>query len=147
MIRYGDLDDLPACKAIAINCFTELDTYRNLTPEFEMLTQTMLKDPGYTLIVSEKGDGSINGFLIGRLHRGIHFSDVIASNIVFYVLPKARGMVPFRLAKEFEAWAKLNKAKQIHLSTSGGSNIERNLRFFSGLGYKLSGILAVKEAI
>ena len=144
-VRSGLIDDLPGCKAIAYYCFMELETYRDLTPEFELLTERLLTDSSYALFVSEKEDGSINGFMVAQLQRGLYFRETVATNLVFYVLPEARGMAPYLLIKEFEAWAKLNKANEVHLSTSGGTNLERNLKFFSGLGYKLSGILTIKK--
>ena len=146
-VRSGLIDDIPGCKAIAHYCFMELETYQDLTPEFELLTERVLTDPSYALFVSEKEDGSINGFMVAQLQRGLHFKETVATNLVFYVLPESRGMAPYLLIKEFEAWAKLNRANQIHLSTSGGTNLERNLRFFSRLGYKLSGILAIKKVM
>ena len=145
MIRDGRIDDLHQVKALSRAGMFESQTYRHATPEFSLYEAELLTSPSYGMWVSEEDD-IIDGFLIGQLQRGLFFHERIAVNITFYVKPKKRGtMIPFFLIQRFEWWARENGARQLHMMTTGGINIERNTRFFTGLGYKLGGIFTYKD--
>lgn len=145
MVRDARLEDLEQVKALSRAGMRESRTYRDATPEFTLYEHELLTNPSYGMWVSEE-DGQIDGFLICQLQRGLFFHERIAANITFYVKPEKRGtMIPFFLIQKFEWWAAENGARQLHMMTTGGINIERNTRFFTGLGYKLGGIFTYKD--
>ena len=144
MVRPGCLSDVEACIVLAQNAWAESPVYSRIPLEPQLLLNRVLNDPSYVLFVSESEDGSLNGMFLGQLTRGLYTSDagLIASNVLFYVLPHARRIAPMRLIAAFEKWAEDNDAAQIHLTTSGTTlrNIASNMRLFDALGYTLNGI-------
>ena len=149
MIRFAAPQDIPALKLLGWIAWQEIEYLHQFTPEFSQMERLLRTDPSYCTLVAESAEGSIDGVLIGQLQRGLLFRELLTANAFFYVLPERRGtLVPARLLKAFEDWSIRNNAVFIEMHTAnGGYNLGRNARFFTGLGYTISGNVFFKRLI
>jgi hypothetical protein len=144
VVRAGQTKDITACLVLAADAFRESSTYHNQTPNFERLVDMVLNDDSIGFFVSEIED-EIVGFMVAQLQHGLFIDDTIATNLVLYVKPAYRGMTVVKLITAFEDWGMANNVKQLHMGSSGGTNLESFATLCKGLGYQPVGFMAVKE--
>ena len=143
-MRQAESIDIPAIKVLGWMAFQE-SQYRDLTPDFELLHKLLNNSDAYNLWVAEEEDGSLCGFLLAHLQRGLFFKEIIATNTIYYVTPGKRGTnLPFRMLRELEKWAILNNASQLHIMTTGGTRTTQTMQMLERLGHTIVGVNTTK---
>jgi ribosomal protein S18 acetylase RimI-like enzyme len=106
--------------------------------------EKVLTVPTAVVFVAESKE--IVGFICGMIHDQFFTQQKFASDLALYVDESHRGSsAALRLIKNFEIWAKENKAEKVWLGQSVGQNIESTTDFYKRLGYKVVGVNTYKE--
>ena len=86
-------------------------------------------------IIALKGEKRI-GFMTGEIHQFSFMQDVFARESELYVIPSERGkMGGLFMMKKFIAWAKNNKAREVHFEPSvNGGSVDKYDAFAKKLG-------------
>ena len=145
-IRQGDRDDIPALIELGGLMNKESPRFRGLDWAEDKLIQLgiLIADQG-GMFVAEK-DNKVVGMILGMVTEHFFGRDLVASDLVVYVHPDHRGgTMVVRLLKKFEAWAYATGAKVIVLSVSTEIKADRTGELYKRLGYRISGVMAVKE--
>lgn len=144
MIRPMGLDDIEAVKVLAWQAYQETPDLWPFGIDTDFMERQLFTQPSYAGFVHASDEGDLDGIILMQMVR-FPFAPVACLALVFfYVTPKARGIVPKRLLVAAEDWGRTNGAKVFQISTLGGSHVKRHTRFFSGMGYSVSGITALK---
>lgn len=105
----------------------------------------MCQTPKGIVFLAEK-DGKLIGFFAGMIQRYFFSSRERAVDMGFYVLPEHRGSkAAIRLIRTFEYWAKEMGVKEIAVGQTTAVDIEKTLKFYAHLGYKVVGFNTVKH--
>jgi GNAT superfamily N-acetyltransferase len=99
-------------------------------------------------VVVEAEDGQLVAMLGATVYEEYMSEDKFATDIVLYVHPDHRGgSIIVRLVKLYEDWALRNgvKPENTKLSVGTGVEVERTVRIFERLGYKLNSYNMVKD--
>lgn len=145
-IRQGDRDDIPALIELGGLMHKESPRFRGLDWDEDKLIQLgiLLADQG-GMFVAEK-DNKVVGMILGMVTEHFFGRDLVASDLVVYVHPDHRGgTMVVRLLKKFEAWAYATGAKVIVLGVSTEIKADRTGELYKRLGYRSTGVMAVKE--
>lgn len=93
--------------------------------------------------------GKAIGYIIGTIRPSIYNLRNVASQEMWFVLPKYRtGIAAIQLIKSFEQWAKDNKCERIYTQVEHDNQpelVERIIGVMHRLGYKTQGYIAVKH--
>lgn len=93
----------------------------------------------YGLLLAEI-DGKAVGMLVGMVD-GLFFSDaVVATSLVFFVVPEHRGsMAAVKLLHAFKKWAKACNAQAIQIHVTNGVRMSQADRLMKKLGFRQTG--------
>lgn len=106
----------------------------------------VIEHPSVFYAFYKNSDGERYGFFIGTISDQFFGDDLIAMDMGVYIDPEYRGGIgAVRLVQAFESWAKENGAKEVYLSQSSGTDIERTASFYERLGYSKAGFVTKKR--
>ena len=144
-VRQANLSDIPQMVALGELMHQESPRYRMMDYSADKcaeLGRSLIAQGG--LFVAEI-DGVLVGMMAGCITEHFFGYDLMACDLVCYVLPEHRGSTTaVRLIKKFEAWAFDHGAKVISLGVSTEVNSERTLALYERLGYRKAGGILVK---
>jgi len=107
--------------------------------------EDMCKTANGIVFLAEK-DGKLIGFFAGMIQRYFFSNRERATDMGFYVVPEHRGSAAaIRLIRTFEYWAKEMGVKEIALGQTTAVDIEKTLKFYAHLGYRVVGFNTVKH--
>ncbi len=90
-------------------------------------------------LAAERG-GRIVGMFAGHLARYFFCEETVASDLLLYVEPEARGSsAAARMVAAFRAWALSRGAREVCLGTSNQVQTEATGRFYQALGLRQAG--------
>ncbi len=147
MIRSATLSDIDAIVELAEPMYLESNYTALQYSEVQnrrYLGMIIDHDAG-TVILAER-DGRLVGVYIGMATPVFFSPDIVATDVIMYVLPEERrGSVGRQLVEAFEAWARSKGAVQIRPGVSIGGNIEAPARLYHACGYQTSGYAFLKN--
>lgn len=118
--------------------------FKDAEPDKEIIWD-MYSDSNGVVFLAEK-DGKFIGFIAGVVQRYFFSKRQRACDMGFYVLPEHRGSrAAIRLIKTFEYWAQEMGVEEIAIGQTTAVDIEKTLRFYAHLGYKVVGFNTVKH--
>lgn len=133
-LKLATHEDIPDILILA-QAFVEESPYTGDAEDIEQTVRNLLRDRNQGIIVLYLVDDKPVGFIGGVLSKMITSKDPIATEVMWYVSPSARGSRKSLALKEaFEYWAKRVGAKMIAMSTLADDKIER---YYERTGYKL----------
>ena len=148
IIRWMTLDDLPIAIAMGSSMhkeswFSHFDYEDSKLQELWDITETY--PHMYCKFVAEHDD-KIVGMFVGMCAEHYFGHDKIASDLLLYVTPEARGgTAAVRLIKAYDKWAREAGAKEIHVGVSTGVNEERTVKLYEKLGFDSKATLLRKR--
>ena len=149
-IRFATVEDIPALVALgkrmhAITRFRAFDYDEERVAQ--ALRAALVEARGrYVCIVAEDSKGQVIGMLLAVLERHIFSEHLIASVMIFIVLPERRmGGYGLRLMKAFEQWARNRQAAEISFGINSGEGCEQVGSFARRSGFAAVGENFVKE--
>lgn len=96
------------------------------------------------LVLAGEIDGRVLGVLVATCSEHFFSHDRVASELVVFVAPQARGgQLVVRMVKAFEAWAKDRGAREITMGISTEVNAERTAALYERLGFPVTGYMTV----
>ncbi len=104
--------------------------------------ERMVNDPQASnfAVVARREDGSLSGYMAGKVEEYFFCGERIASSVFLFVDPARRGgLAAVKMVLAFRAWARSRGAVEIYIGVAGGVNVERTGRFLQRLGLKLTG--------
>lgn len=144
MIRMATLSDVPAIARLGELFFSESPHYAPLiyaSEKIEGIAAGLIKDPSRGFVrVIDKGGGILGG-MMGIL--GEHWAGyaLVATEIVLFVEPSARGAVyADRLVAEFLEWGEKGGAVECVAGTSSGVRPELCARLYERRGFARNSI-------
>jgi GNAT superfamily N-acetyltransferase len=149
MVRWMTIEDLPI--AIAMGEAMHKESYYKHFDYDPMKLQKLWElseahQGFYGKFVAENSDGKIVGMFVGMCAEHYFGHDKIATDLLLYVTPEARGgSAAPRLVKAYEKWARESGAKEIHVGVSTGVNEDRTARLYEKLGFHDKAILLRKR--
>ena len=149
-IRFATVEDIPALVALgkkmhAITRFRVFD-YDEERVVRALRAAFVEARSRYVCIVAEDSKGQVIGMLLAVLERHIFSDQLIASVMIFIVLPERRmGGYALRLMKAFEQWARNRQAAEISFGINSGEGCEQVGSFARGIGFATVGENFVKE--
>ena len=103
MLRACSVDDVPALLPLLEGVMLESDRYKNMTPEYDYVTEQIyfLIEHGIALCVEK--DGEIAGVMLGVVSSPWYSSRLEAAEFILAVSKDMRGgWMAVRLIKEFQ---------------------------------------------
>ena len=123
MLRACSVDDVPALLPLLEGVMLESDRYKNMTPEYDYVTEQIyfLIEHGIALCVEQ--DGEIAGVMLGVVSSPWYSSRLEAAEFILAVSKDKRGgWMAVRLIKEFQRLAKEKGAWRMHAGATLGIN-------------------------
>ena len=140
------MDDVPTLIELGRVMHQESPRFRGLDYDEEKLMQlgaNLVNQGG--IFLAEK-DGKPLGMILGMVTEHFFGHDLMACDLAVYVHPDHRGgTLAVRLIKKYEAWAFSMGAKVITMGVSTEVEADRTGQLYKRLGYRMTGVLAVKE--
>ena len=140
------MDDVPTLIELGRVMHQESPRFRGMDYDEEKLMQlgaNLVNQGG--IFLAEK-DGKPLGMILGMVTEHFFGHDLMACDLAVYVHPDHRGgTLAVRLIKKFEAWAFSMGAKVITMGVSTEVEADRTGQLYKRLGYRMTGVLAVKE--
>lgn len=108
--------------------------------------QQFLDDPSTGVYILAENEGRILGMMCGFSLRSFFNDEIVARDMIIYVRPECRvGTTAMRLVREFERWAKENKATEITIGITADIDDAKAIKFYETLGYARRGVTLAKE--
>jgi len=140
------MDDVPTLIELGRVMHQESPRFRGMDYDEEKLMQlgaNLVNQGG--IFLAEK-DGKPLGMILGMVTEHFFGHDLMACDLAVYVHPDHRGgTLAVRLIKKYEAWAFSMGAKVITMGVSTEVEADRTGQLYKRLGYRMTGVLAVKE--
>lgn len=113
-------------------------------PDKQMIWNMCQSPDGIVFLA--KNEGKLVGFLAGLKQRYFFSPKERVTDMGFYVLPDYRGTTAaLRLILSLEDWAKQNKISDVYMGQTTAVDIDKTLKFYNHLGYKVVGFNTVKH--
>lgn len=145
MIRPAERSDLPAIRVLAWQMFQETSAWHSEPPDMNGFEDMLMRDPSFFIYVAENADHILTGFLICQLAGQPYIRSRGCQSVLFYVDPSYRHHIPARLLKAAEERAQEEGCDYFLVSTAGGGNLDSHYHLMQGTGFKLVGLVAMKE--
>lgn len=144
MIREATIEDVPRIVEMGRALFDESPMWGRLTFSPDRLTSfaSMLIERGDGFVWMAEREGRGIGAMLGILDEHWASSDPVASELVLYVEPSARGgTTAMRLITQFVAWASASGAKLCQAGVSTGVCDARAIALYERCGFDRSGTI------
>ena len=146
MIRLAKSSDIDAIVELAEPMYLESNycvlQYSEIAYR-RFLEAIIAYERGVVILAEDRG--RLLGLYIGMCTPVFFSPDMVATDVLMYVLPdERRGQVGRKLVDAFEAWAREQGARQIRPGVSIGGNIEAPAKLYHAAGYQTSGYNFVK---
>lgn len=149
MIREANFFDIPEILQIGKKLHETAVTHNWLYNFDDEMAMQACKDfifSQHKLLLVCICDNRIVGFFWAALTTPLAGKEVIATDVMLFVLPEYQGrQTLIKFIKQYERWAKTKGAQSIELSVSSGINHERTLSIYSYFGYKPQAVTYCKE--
>jgi hypothetical protein len=145
MIRPAERSDLPAIRVLAWQMFQETSAWHSEPPDMSGFEDLLMRDPSFFIYVAEDAEHILTGFLICQLAGQPYIRSRGCQSVLFYVQPGYRHHIPARLLKAAEQRAMEEGCDYFLVSTAGGGNLDSHYHLMQGTGFKLVGLVAMKE--
>lgn len=148
LIRWMTIEDLSIAIAMGSSMhkeswFSEFDYADEKLQGLWDITETY-PDMYCKYVAEDKGE--LVGMFVGMCAEHYFGYDKIASDLLLYVTPEARGGTAApRLIKAYEKWALASGAKEIHVGVSTGVNEDRTVKLYEKLGFNSKATLLRKR--
>lgn len=142
-IRIACLQDWPQIIKLATAMHAESRFSKSILDE-EKLRKFFLNQLNSPLaacfLVAHKSDGIVVGMLVGFVTELFFSHQLVAQDIVFFVLPEFRGTsTAVRLLTVFRKWAENRKAQELNVNMSAAIDMLRFERFMTHMGFSKCG--------
>jgi len=138
-VRPLTIEDMPEVTLLGYEMHQESPNYQNLgySPQKCLkLLDTIKENPNEFCGFVAESESRIVGIFLGAMCEMYFSEDLVASDILIYVIPEKRGSFAlFRLVRAFEDWADNLGAVEKTLAVSSGVHPEKTLSAFLRLGY------------
>jgi GNAT superfamily N-acetyltransferase len=120
--------------------------FKDLDFDPEKLKQLVAQFIQAQFVQIAEDNNVIIGVFIGFITEYYFGKDLYASDLTYYVDQTKRGSVAaVKLFRDFETWARKNRAKRLNPATSTGINPDRTKKFYERMGYTVTGHTYNKE--
>ena len=149
LFREARTEDLGSVIELILlaHCETDYRLFALDAGDVDAFVSTLLEfEDGYVGVAER--DGELVGVLMGLAQKWWFGPDVVAFDVLFYVVPEARsGVLVKRMLEKFESWAKDRGAVRVVVGISSGVAVDRKDRLLGHLGFKAIGGLYAKDSV
>lgn len=132
MIRRAEMGDAPAIVAMARRFAAAAGTGLPFGAAYaDARARQVIGDPNGVALLWDAGRGP-QGVLAGLVRHHALFPVIVASELIWWIEPDARGHAARPMLRAFEAWAESRGAERIELACFD----ERTAAFYARAGYE-----------
>ncbi|MCF8054286.1 MAG: GNAT family N-acetyltransferase [Deltaproteobacteria bacterium] len=144
-IRFATLNDVPAIAELGRDIYAEARASSHmLYDENKLAEQTKVvlgtRVSTVCILLAEDSERKIVGIFAGYVNDYFYSETKVAANYIFYVRPEYRHQsIGLKLLTTFRKWAENRGAKEISISITSGTELERTDTNLKKLGFEYTG--------
>lgn len=147
-LRIATLEDREAVMGMAYS-FYKSSPYKDIPLDGAKVVSTVRDFIGspntLCLLALDELTGTPIGVIAGHISEMIFSTQRMASEAMWWIDPKHRGLGSFEMMEAFEYWAKLKGCTHVQMSLLGDTTGDRLTKIYNKKGYTRSEVAFIKE--